>query len=493
MSTVVTSPGYIASARATANNSVYSSSHDRSTEGDEQYPRPHVHPSADTYLPPVPLPDSYSAYGQSHSGSGLTLWSPPGYPNVAYPAQARTMNYADARTPIMDGAVMQAPIAASYATASPYYDRAAGSDVNYFAAAAPYSSAPSTPTQYHQPDGAQSADYTPSPPSHAHAYGRHEYGDSIPPQPAFTASGMFTPTSSIILSAHRQNSVEPNYTVMSASSSAEDSMRYSHHTAFPTSSSSFAPITGVSPPLDIYAEASLRGIDPRTFVTDATPTNLSDAEAEREYDDMTLANRNGRLSDAASIYMSDGSSDELRAATDDDSEYEEGSEYAASGSKRRRTISAPGSDDPCSIKCEEVDQDFTPIGNSKRLRPARNVVPTPVPNLTKKSRGRHVPTSPVYVKENGIMRDVRAYTCQVAGCSKRFARGEHLKRHVRSIHTNEKPYKCDYPNCSKSFSRHDNLRQHLRVHKDFSAPKEDNIPSASNYSAASPRSLPDSQ
>lgn len=28
--------------------------------------------------------------------------------------------------------------------------------------------------------------------------------------------------------------------------------------------------------------------------------------------------------------------------------------------------------------------------------------------------------------------------CEVNGCGKCFARGEHLKRHVRSIHTNEK-------------------------------------------------------
>lgn len=67
--------------------------------------------------------------------------------------------------------------------------------------------------------------------------------------------------------------------------------------------------------------------------------------------------------------------------------------------------------------------------------------PIPVPNLTKKSRGRRVPTaaSPGAGKdgyEGG--RNSRAYTCDAAGCGKCFARGEHLKRHVRSIHTYEK-------------------------------------------------------
>ncbi|KAJ6541548.1 hypothetical protein B0H19DRAFT_1173544 [Mycena capillaripes] len=43
----------------------------------------------------------------------------------------------------------------------------------------------------------------------------------------------------------------------------------------------------------------------------------------------------------------------------------------------------------------------------------------------------------------------RLYTCKVPGCGKCFARGEHLKRHVRSIHTYEKPHKCPYPGCGK--------------------------------------------
>ncbi|EIM83277.1 uncharacterized protein STEHIDRAFT_63013 [Stereum hirsutum FP-91666 SS1] len=58
----------------------------------------------------------------------------------------------------------------------------------------------------------------------------------------------------------------------------------------------------------------------------------------------------------------------------------------------------------------------------------------------------------------------RIYVCTVKGCSKCFARREHLKRHVRSIHTNEKPYQCDFPGCDKWFSRHDNLLQHQKVH-----------------------------
>jgi len=89
----------------------------------------------------------------------------------------------------------------------------------------------------------------------------------------------------------------------------------------------------------------------------------------------------------------------------------------------------------------------------------------PVPNLTKKSRGRRVPTGPVFIVQGGVQKNMRMYRCTVGGCYKCFARGEHLKRHVRSIHTNEKPHKCPIEGCGKDFSRHDNLGQHMRVHK----------------------------
>ncbi|KAH9914634.1 uncharacterized protein BXZ73DRAFT_106533 [Epithele typhae] len=103
-------------------------------------------------------------------------------------------------------------------------------------------------------------------------------------------------------------------------------------------------------------------------------------------------------------------------------------------------------------------------GGGRRLAP-----PVPVPNLTKKSRGRRVPTAQQVVTEGSVQK--RMYMCKVGGCGKCFARGEHLKRHVRSIHTNEKPHKCPYPGCGKDFSRHDNLGQHMRVHKGFQMPK----------------------
>lgn len=52
---------------------------------------------------------------------------------------------------------------------------------------------------------------------------------------------------------------------------------------------------------------------------------------------------------------------------------------------------------------------------------------------------------------------------QCSDCPKAFKRSEHLKRHVRSVHSNERPFACTL--CEKKFSRSDNLSQHLKTHK----------------------------
>jgi len=123
---------------------------------------------------------------------------------------------------------------------------------------------------------------------------------------------------------------------------------------------------------------------------------------------------------------------------------------------------------------------YTSASQSERRGPrTRTAPPVPVPNLTKKSRGRRVPTKVASEREGaqkeappkeGVQKGGRVYVCKVEDCGKCFSRGEHLKRHIRSIHTHEKPFKCSYPSCDKFFNRHDNLLQHQKVHKDYASP-----------------------
>lgn len=54
----------------------------------------------------------------------------------------------------------------------------------------------------------------------------------------------------------------------------------------------------------------------------------------------------------------------------------------------------------------------------------------------------------------------KIFACDL--CNRRFRRQEHLKRHYRSLHTQDKPFNCH--ECGKKFSRSDNLAQHARTH-----------------------------
>ncbi|TVY80650.1 C2H2 finger domain transcription factor sebA [Lachnellula suecica] len=54
----------------------------------------------------------------------------------------------------------------------------------------------------------------------------------------------------------------------------------------------------------------------------------------------------------------------------------------------------------------------------------------------------------------------KTFVCEI--CNRRFRRQEHLKRHYRSLHTEDKPFNCH--ECGKKFSRSDNLAQHSRTH-----------------------------
>ena len=138
-----------------------------------------------------------------------------------------------------------------------------------------------------------------------------------------------------------------------------------------------------------------------------------------------------------------------------DEEWEEEVTQQSCGSRKRhfQHASSPVTSD----EWEEDRQRSVSSNKKRRTQTTSNSsisssspIPIPVPNLTKKSRGRRVPTmssledlrsasSGAGKKRQGIGgKTARMYLCEVKGCGKCFARGEHLKRHVRSIHTYEK-------------------------------------------------------
>lgn len=69
-----------------------------------------------------------------------------------------------------------------------------------------------------------------------------------------------------------------------------------------------------------------------------------------------------------------------------------------------------------------------------KLEQTHMMTKIPVPHITKRSRGRKVPTGGPSDVQSGDMD--RRHTCGY--CGGQFKRGEHLKRHIRSIHTDDR-------------------------------------------------------
>ena len=88
--------------------------------------------------------------------------------------------------------------------------------------------------------------------------------------------------------------------------------------------------------------------------------------------------------------------------------------------------------------------------NSDASSGSENAAPTPV-QAPANRRGR---------KQSLTEDPSKTFVCEL--CNRRFRRQEHLKRHYRSLHTQEKPFECQ--ECGKKFSRSDNLSQHARTH-----------------------------
>ncbi|KAI5885003.1 uncharacterized protein SCHCODRAFT_02594118 [Schizophyllum commune H4-8] len=174
----------------------------------------------------------------------------------------------------------------------------------------------------------------------------------------------------------------------------------------------------------------------------------------------------------------------------DDEEYdspdEDDSDYSPNGdSPSRKRARASRDDRPSAAHALRALEKDAPSPKRRRAGPS---IPEPKKSATKSSRGRKVPSvstrngglaasnlgESLGAARGGTLRGrgggsvgsgKRQFRCVAEGCGKLFVRKEHLKRHVKSLHTEDKPHVCPYPHCEKRFSRRDNLGQHVRIHQ----------------------------
>lgn len=122
-----------------------------------------------------------------------------------------------------------------------------------------------------------------------------------------------------------------------------------------------------------------------------------------------------------------------------------------------------------------------PGGGKAKVKKSTRVKRNDVSGVTSNDRKKY--------KKTSSEPDVKQFLCEYDDCGKLFKRSEHLKRHVKSIHTKEKrkltkltivqrnililksiAYSCPYKECGKNFARTDNLSQHIRIHRNNKGP-----------------------
>lgn len=112
---------------------------------------------------------------------------------------------------------------------------------------------------------------------------------------------------------------------------------------------------------------------------------------------------------------------------------------AEGSSTQQQTSGAPS---------QETSESNAPVSSSSEP-PVHTPSATPSAPVNRRGRKQSLTEDPS-----------KTFVCAL--CSRRFRRQEHLKRHYRSLHTQDKPFECH--ECGKKFSRSDNLAQHSRTH-----------------------------
>ncbi|PMD28834.1 hypothetical protein L207DRAFT_521352 [Hyaloscypha variabilis F] len=111
---------------------------------------------------------------------------------------------------------------------------------------------------------------------------------------------------------------------------------------------------------------------------------------------------------------------------------------------------------PTAAALQQIQEEATPTKQAPRQV---NTAKKAYKNKLRAQRDTHLPN---------VERIQQAtHRCEWPGCSKKFLRQEHLKRH-RDTHTGTQVHPCEF--CNKPFSRPDNLKSHVFLH--FQPPKK---------------------
>lgn len=172
----------------------------------------------------------------------------------------------------------------------------------------------------------------------------------------------------------------------------------------------------------------------------------------------------------ASLATPPGSTSSRRGS--DDSISARSSSCASSYAESVRYMPSFENDNSDDESHEHKFQDGQADSSSRRCRqssisPRQSESPTPCTDSQSQSGSdaaapevAHHPVSRRGRKQSLTEDPSKTFVCEL--CGRRFRRQEHLKRHYRSLHTQEKPFECN--ECGKRFSRSDNLTQHARTH-----------------------------
>ncbi|KAJ3327955.1 PR domain zinc finger protein 13 [Blyttiomyces sp. JEL0837] len=146
----------------------------------------------------------------------------------------------------------------------------------------------------------------------------------------------------------------------------------------------------------------------------------------------------------------------------------------STNNKRKASISAPNGSpllalanslEACELISQHDDDEFSVLAANAAL---------PSANPRKKQRPpKHLPCnvcSKVFTRNYNLQIHMLSHTgernhvCEF--CSTPFARVHDLRRHIRCLHSYEKPYVCSFDGCDEAFPRADALSRHMKVDHD---------------------------